>query len=106
MYLDEPVTTDNLPRPGPPLPGGRHQRDHGMDARLVDESGELCDPPHVFGTVGSAETEVAAQALSDFVAVDDAGRNGIGTQADYEGVRQCGLAGAGKSREPPGMRTE
>jgi hypothetical protein len=61
---------------------------------------DLADAADVLGAVLRGEPEVAVQAVTDVVPVEDVGRDTALDQGPLDGERQGGLARAGQAGEP------
>ena len=75
--------------------GGQH--DH---ARFHEQLGDFPDTADVFDTVFGREAKVSAQAMTHVVAIQHEGAAAALVQRFFDGVRQRGFAGTGKSGEP------
>ena len=79
---------------------GRDERGQHDHARFHEEFGHFADAADVLHTVFAREAQVAAQSVTDVVAVQHEGAATLPVQGLFNGMGQRGFARAGQSGEP------
>ena len=104
-HLDKLAGREQVARHAPLGPEGRdeaHQRDQ---PGIHHQPRHLGDAPDVLDPIRLGEAQIAIQAVAHIVAIEQISVPALGMQAHLQQVRQCRLAGPGKTREPDALRT-
>ena len=82
----------------------RNERTQHYQARIGHQARHLAHAADILHAVGIGEPQVAVQAVAHVVAVEQVSANAMRMQLLLKQIRDGGLAGTGKTREPHGLR--